>query len=157
MYITYQLKLNLYNIHIEKYWIINLKNKEYTAARVVYCLAYGAIPDDRMVDHIDGNSHNNRIENLRLADVQVNGRNRKMNINNTTGRRFIHRVKISNRSGRYNHYYRVTVQLQTRKIIKSFNIGVLGENEALKRAIEFKNTLVPLLLLDGYTERHINE
>lgn len=154
---NYRFKDDAAGYKSKNYWIIGFKNKEYAAARIVYCLAHRGIPVDKLVDHIDGDTFNNNIENLRLVDYLINGRNRKKNINNKTGYPSISRVRIPNRCGDYNHYYRVLVKLQTKTIIKSFNIGVLGEELALQNAIKFKESLFPVLKLDGYTERHINE
>ena len=42
--------------------------------RVVWCLVHGQWPE-MDIDHKDGDGHNNRLENLRLATVQQNMRN----------------------------------------------------------------------------------
>ena len=39
----------------------------------------------KILDHIDGNKLNNKIENLRECDYVTNGYNRKLGINNTSG------------------------------------------------------------------------
>lgn len=53
----------------------------YFAHRLAWLLTYGKWPDG-VIDHIDGNSLNNRISNLRDVSVVVNGQNRKMSQNN---------------------------------------------------------------------------
>lgn len=142
------------------YWTVTHRGKEYSVSRVIYCLVYGSIPIDKLIDHIDGDKFNNKVENLRLVDHEINGRNRKKNKknkNNKTGYTGISRVVIPNRSNGYNEYYRVVIKLKSRKITKSFNIATFGEELALEKAAEYKQSLTDLLQSDGYTERHVNE
>ena len=54
------------------------------AHRIVWELYNGKEPDG-MIDHIDGNPSNNRIENLRIANKSINAKNQKKSISNTSG------------------------------------------------------------------------
>jgi hypothetical protein len=45
----------------------------------------GPIPDGMTIDHIDGNSNNNSLSNLRLADSYGQNQNRGNFRNNTSG------------------------------------------------------------------------
>lgn len=51
----------------------------YYLHRLIYLYHNGYLP--RYLDHVDGDPHNNRIENLRPATRIENGRNRKKNKN----------------------------------------------------------------------------
>lgn len=52
--------------------------------RIVWMLHYRSWPV-AAIDHIDGNSKNNKINNLRECTVAENGQNRRINSNNKTG------------------------------------------------------------------------
>lgn len=51
------------------------KSKLLRVHRIIYFLHYGYLPE--MLDHIDGDRSNDRIENLRPATLGENSRNRK--------------------------------------------------------------------------------
>lgn len=53
---------------------INVDGKSYTGGRFIWLLFYGEWPA-HVVDHIDGNPLNNRIENLRDVPQAVNAQN----------------------------------------------------------------------------------
>jgi hypothetical protein len=58
--------------------------KTYRAHRVIWHMNNGRWPKD-IIDHIDGNGANNRIENLREVSSSENSRNMKLLLTNTTG------------------------------------------------------------------------
>lgn len=53
--------------------------------RLVWQLYNGPIPEGMMIDHIDGDNGNNRIENLRLVTAQENVRNTRRHKHNSSG------------------------------------------------------------------------
>lgn len=63
---------------------IGLCGHTYLAHRIIWLMWYGAWPEDG-IDHIDGNSMNNRIENLRDADQSINMKNLATPVTNTSG------------------------------------------------------------------------
>lgn len=65
------------------YCCVKFNGKLYKAHRLIYLMVYGELPE--FIDHIDGNSLNNKIDNLRPATKAENGFNRKINSNNTSG------------------------------------------------------------------------
>lgn len=58
--------------------------KHYLAHRIIYGM-HSSCPEDAQVDHIDGDTLNNRMDNLRLASHAENGWNRRRPSNNVSG------------------------------------------------------------------------
>ena len=61
------------------YMIVNVDDKKYYAHRIIWIMFYGDIADDHVIDHIDRNRSNNRIENLRMVSHSLNSHNRESN------------------------------------------------------------------------------
>lgn len=66
-----------YNMDKDGYIRVRRAGKEYRAHRLIWELFNGPIPEGMLIDHIDGDILNNRIENLRLATRQQNNVNSK--------------------------------------------------------------------------------
>jgi hypothetical protein len=62
---------------------IEINGKKYGAHQIVFALHNGYIPE--VLDHINNNPSDNRIENLRAATKSENGYNRKQILSNTSG------------------------------------------------------------------------
>ena len=67
------------------YYQTRFRNKLYSNHRIIYFLNTGIDPEEKTVDHEDGNSLNNKISNLRLATLSQNQDNRKKQKNNKSG------------------------------------------------------------------------
>jgi len=67
------------------YFLFCFNYKIYRVHRVVYFLCTGIDPEEKQVDHIDGNRSNNKISNLRLATNRQNNTNIKKRKGNTSG------------------------------------------------------------------------
>lgn len=58
---------------------IMMGKKHYKMHRLIWIMFYGDIPDNIIIDHIDRDIQNNKIQNLRLATKSENNRNRVAN------------------------------------------------------------------------------
>lgn len=59
-------------------------NKRLLAHRVIWAWCYGEWPVD-VIDHIDGDPVNNRIDNLRVVTQSENSKNSRISIRNSSG------------------------------------------------------------------------
>lgn len=66
------------------YVLIKLDKYRYLAHRLIWLYFYGEFPE-MFIDHINGDPSDNRIENLRIASMSENMRNRSKQSNNTSG------------------------------------------------------------------------
>jgi hypothetical protein len=70
---------------IRKDWVVRIDGKGYKVSRIIYFMQHGVDPYPMEVDHEDRNSLNNNVDNLRLGGRRLQGQNRAMHSNNTSG------------------------------------------------------------------------
>lgn len=95
------------------YYNTKFKGKHYLNHRIIFFLHNGYCPD--ILDHIDGNPLNNKIDNLREATYSNNNCNSKIQKNNKLGHKGIsikqnngivyYRVSITKNKKRYEKYF----------------------------------------------------
>ena len=87
----------------KEYWIIKIGKKPYRRGHLIYFLKHGQFATP-CLDHINGNSLDDRIENLRAATIQQNAQNHKkrakdsdlpMGVRLTSSGRFQARISLN--------------------------------------------------------------
>jgi hypothetical protein len=107
------------------YRMVRLFGKEHPAHRLIWILHNGDIPYNFVIDHIDNNSLNNKIENLRLATYQQNSFNKSKSKNASS----IHKGVVF--IPKYNKW-----QAQVQISGKSFYIGQFTSESEAKEAYD---------------------
>lgn len=59
------------------YKVFGYQGRKWLAHRVIWELHFGGIPEGYVIDHIDNNPRNNRVENLRCVSYSGNNLNKK--------------------------------------------------------------------------------
>lgn len=136
-----------------KKWTVRLNGTLYLIHRVIYCLHHSSLSAELSIDHIDGNSLNNRIENLRAVTTEVNNRNLKMRITNTSG---ASGVKVQVDKGTGCVYIVARWRENNREKSKCFSVNKYGYDLAFELACEYREKAISKLNEKGYgyTERH---
>lgn len=137
-----------------EYRTVKYQGKEYPVSRVIYELITGIkLTEYEIIDHKDGNTGNNSIDNLRIATVKLNGRNRRLSSNSITG---INRLTIDRKKGVDINVSASWLSISGEEKNRSFSILKYGKDEAMKLAKEFLALKFDELneLGEGYTDRH---
>lgn len=108
------------------YSAIGINGKIYYSHRLIWLYHYGEFPSE-FIDHIDGNKMNNRIENLRAADQNINCHNHKLQKNNTSG---FPGVRWHRRVGKYYVSIRVDCNDKFIGYFQDFEEAVLASKKA---------------------------
>ena len=99
---------------------IFFRNHRLREHRLIYLMCHGFLPE--MLDHIDGNKLNNKIENLRSCSGSQNQFNKKIPKNNTTG---FKGILFNKKENRYFGRVRVSGKQYNTKRTKSLTEAVL--------------------------------
>lgn len=133
--------------------VVLLRRKIYIVSRVIWEMVNGPIPEGYIIDHLDGNALNNRIENLACKTRGENMQNRKLDKRNNTGVPGISYLE----SGGYPRYQARYQDQNKKAVTKEFAVGRYGKEEAFRLACEWRlENLKRLNEYFGlkYTERH---
>lgn len=67
------------------YWHIAIRGSYYLAHRLIWQMQFGEIPQGMYIDHINGITSDNRLENLRLVEHHINMKNQPVRRSNRSG------------------------------------------------------------------------
>ncbi len=109
-------------------WRVRINNAVRPRSRLVWILHNGSIPDGMVVDHINRDSLDDRIENLRICTVAQNQKNRKATKAKKSG--LPKGVRLDKRSNRF--------QAVIRFERKAYCLGMFGTAEEAKAAYDKK-------------------
>lgn len=119
-------------------WRVELNGRTYYAHRIILTLLQGEIPKGYVVNHIDTNPFNNKIENLELCTSADNSRRNKTFIrgdtykNNKTGITGVHINK--------NNLAVASWRDENSKVCnKAFSISKYGHYAAIEMASEYRD------------------
>lgn len=121
--------------HKSGYAYVQVDRMRFSLHRAIWAIANGFWPE-RTIDHIDGDTLNNAISNLRLASFAENCLNRKKYKNNQSGE-----VGVSRKHGKW--------AAQVNKGGKSHYLGLFDTKEAASAAYKAAATA-----LHGEFSRH---
>lgn len=143
--------------HPRDYFYVIINRKCYPVHRIVYELLISEIREGHVIDHIDKNSYNNKISNLREVTRLVNLRNQKMNNKNKSGHTGVNYDEKS--PGRF--YWTATWRAadesgKLKQRSKGFSIKKYGNDTAYQMACEYRAKMIDLLNTKGagYTQDH---
>lgn len=132
---------------------LSFQLKMYYVHRIIWVMTYGSIDPNLVIDHLDGNPFNNSIDNLKLKTSKGNSRNRRKQVDNTTGTSGVRvaRNQVGNIYYVANWYNHDGFQES-----KCFSVLKLGEETAKALAIAYREEQITRLILEGaeYTARH---
>lgn len=134
-----------------RYWRVKFNNKGVFVHRLIWVLFNGDIPENMVIDHIDGDSTNNSIENLRCVSKKINSTNKRLSKVNTSGSIGVFKFKEGKVEG-----YRAVVVSGSLKVSKRFYFHKCSKQEALRLATEWRKARIEELNSQGagYTDRH---
>ena len=136
-----------------KFWAVKLDGTLYQIHRVIYCMHHGDLSTEYNIDHIDGNSLNNNITNLRAVTQAHNCRNSKKPVNNTSG---VMGVKIQTDKRTGHVCIRAFWTENFKGKTKNFSVSKYGYELAFELACKHRKEAIDRLNEQGagYSERH---
>ena len=141
----------------QSYWVITLFGKSFFCHRIVWLLHNGTVCEETDVDHIDGNSLNNAIVNLREVPPILNCRNSRKKLPNKELQTGVYYEELYSRNGTLLKRINAHASIEANKVLKkNFSVLKYGYDEALRMAIAWRKSMIDQLNKEGagYSDRH---
>ncbi len=112
------------------YFRVRIEEKNYLVHRMIFLYHHGYLTPGMQIDHIDGNTSNNRIENLREVTLTQNQQNSKIPSDNTSGVKGVYWCKVQRK-------WRSRIKVKRKQIHLGY-YKTLEEAEAVVKAAREK-------------------
>lgn len=145
--------INQNSKHLPTYRVC-LRGKFYRVSRVIWYLFHGELQQNSVIDHLDGNTLNNNISNLKETTYRGNSVNRRKYANSTTMWNGINFHTKHN--GKYTYAVATLIDENHKLIQKTFSLERFGLIPATRYAILKRREMQQNLANHGiqYSERH---
>ena len=125
---------------------VSFKNKAKGVHRIIWEIFNEEIPSGMIIDHLNGNPLDNRIENLKCKTQKHNSQNKTLNSRNKTGFPGVSWTIV--KGGKYT-YADARVLINGKCKRKLFSVDKLGEIQALMLAVEWRESAIVELNMEG--------
>lgn len=139
------------------YWRVRTNSKNARKGHlVIWEMFYGTIKKNWVIDHINRDTTDNRISNLRMITRCKSARNKGKPKNNTSGVVGVKKNCKKWKGGVLEYWLAEVMGLDGKRVVKHFSIKKLGDGEAFKLACEWRSGKILELnsLGAGYTADH---
>lgn len=123
----------------QSYYVVVVFGQTFFTHRIAYLLAHGSVQPENDIDHVDGNSLNNKIENLREVPPILNCRNSRKKIPNKELETGIYYEELLSKNGTQLRRINAHCTIVPNKVEKvNFSVNKYGYDVAVKLAQEWR-------------------
>jgi len=127
------------------YWMVEVDGVSYCCHRIVYLLCNKTLDETLVINHIDSNRSNNKIDNLSMISISENNRqsivhtSNALRVTNTSGINGISERRTGkNLFAAFVEYYNIFGIKKT----KTFSYKKYGKESAWKLAVDYRNSMI---------------
>lgn len=149
------------NINPGCYATVSYNGSNYFAHRVIWIINNGELDNRFVIDHVDGDTLNNSLSNLRVTVQKFNNRNTSIRKDNNTGICGVHFTTAKSKSAKRLYTYCTAtwyeeVNGKLKRLCRHFSENSLGIMVAFRDACEFRENKIAHLNSIGYNyaDRH---